>query len=199
MSAGFLIIEDEPSVARSLSRYFRKHRPVTLASSLGEARNALSDGRVWSGIVLDLVLPDGSGIELLEELRNKHVGTPVLVITGEFNRDIVNKAQSLRAEYVCKPASAENLAPFIQTALARERVGDETIGTRIDGLTKQLGLTKRESELLSLACDGLSRRDLADKLGVAENTVKAQIRSLLKKSGARSLATLAQQVLRGQE
>jgi DNA-binding NarL/FixJ family response regulator len=43
----------------------------------------------------------------------------------------------------------------------------------------------------------LSRRELAESLGVAENTVKAQIRSLLKKSGARSLATLAQKVIKG--
>ena len=98
---------------------------MTLASSVAEAKKALEDGRTYTGIVLDLVLPDGSGLALLEELRAKHVGTPVLVITGEFNREVVNKAQALRAEYVCKPASADNLGPFIQTSLSRERVGDD--------------------------------------------------------------------------
>jgi DNA-binding NarL/FixJ family response regulator len=145
------------------------------------------------------VLPDGFGLDLLEELRNNNNPIPVLVLTGELNRDVVNRVQALRAEYVCKPASNENLQPFIQHALASERVGDETISKRIEQLSRQLGLTRREAELLTHAVEGLSRRDLARALGVAENTVKAQIRSLLKKSGARSIATLAQQVLRGPE
>ena len=74
---------------------------------------------------------------------------------------------------------------------------DVAIGQRIEHLARQLKLTRRETELLTLSVDGLSRKELADSLGVAENTVKAQIRSLLKKSGARSLATLAQKVIKG--
>ena len=79
----------------------------------------------------------------------------------------------------------------------RARVDDAAIGQRIEHLARQLKLTRRETELLTLSVDGLSRKELADALGVAENTVKAQIRSLLKKSGARSLATLAQKVIKG--
>jgi DNA-binding NarL/FixJ family response regulator len=89
------------------------------------------------------------------------------------------------------------LNPFIQRALAQERVDDAAIGQRIEHLARQLKLTRRETELLTLSVDGLSRKELAESLGVAENTVKAQIRSLLKKSGARSLATLAQKVIKG--
>ncbi len=196
MSSGFLIVEDEPTLARSLARHLERHRDVTIVGTMADARRAV-DEQQWTGIVLDLILPDGFGLELLEEVRERRAHTPVLVLTGEFRRDIVNRCQTLRAEYVCKPASQENLQPFIQGALSQERVADDVIGKRLDHLTRQLGLTRRETELLTLALDGLSRRELAEKLGVAENTVKAQIRSLLKKSGARSLATLAQTVLKG--
>lgn len=197
MPGGFLIVEDEPTLARTLARTFGRHGPVQVVHSMAAARNTLADETEWLGVVLDLILPDGYGLDLLAEIRERHGGLPVLVLTGELNRDVVNKVQTMRGEYVCKPASAENLNPFIQRALAQARVDDAAIGQRIEHLARQLKLTRRETELLTLSVDGLSRKELADALGVAENTVKAQIRSLLKKSGARSLATLAQKVIKG--
>lgn len=197
MSGGFLIVEDEPTLARTLARTFGRHRPVDVVHGMQAARDKLEEEGDWTGVVLDLILPDGYGLDLLAEIRESHGGLPVLVLTGELNRDVVNRVQTLRGEYVCKPASAENLNPFIQRALAQERVDDAAIGRRIEHLARQLKLTRRETELLTLSVDGLSRRELAKSLGVAENTVKAQIRSLLKKSGARSLATLAQKVIKG--
>lgn len=197
MPGGFLIVEDEPTLARTLARTFGRHGPVEVVHSMAAARDRLEAQPEWLGVVLDLILPDGYGLDLLSEIRARHGGLPVLVLTGELNRDVVNKVQTLRGEYVCKPASAENLNPFIQGALAQARVDDAAIGQRIEHLARQLKLTRRETELLTLSVDGLSRKELADALGVAENTVKAQIRSLLKKSGARSLATLAQKVIKG--
>lgn len=197
MSGGFLIVEDEPTLARTLARTFGRHRSVEVVHSMAAARDMMDGGRDWTGVVLDLILPDGYGLDLLAEIREKQGALPVLVLTGELNRDVVNKVQTLRGEYVCKPASAENLNPFIQRALAQESVDDAAIGQRIEHLARQLRLTRRETELLTLSVDGLSRKQLAEALGVAENTVKAQIRSLLKKSGARSLATLAQKVIKG--
>ncbi len=197
MSGGFLIVEDEPTLARTLARTFGRHGPVEVVHNMEAARDKLAIGNEWLGVVLDLILPDGYGLDLLSDIRQRHGELPVLVLTGELNRDVVNKVQTLRGEYVCKPASADNLNPFIQRALAQARVDDAAIGQRIEHLARQLKLTRRETELLTLSVDGLSRKELADALGVAENTVKAQIRSLLKKSGARSLATLAQKVIKG--
>ncbi len=197
MPGGFLIVEDEPTLARTLARTFGRHGPVEVVHSMAAARETLKTHEAWTGVVLDLILPDGYGLDLLSEIRQNHGGLPVLVLTGELNRDVVNKVQTMRGEYVCKPASADNLNPFIQRALAQERVDDAAIGQRIEHLARQLKLTRRETELLTLSVDGLSRKELAQALGVAENTVKAQIRSLLKKSGARSLATLAQKVIKG--
>lgn len=197
MPGGFLIVEDEPTLARTLARTFGRHGSVEVVHSMAAAREQLQSHDEWTGVVLDLILPDGYGLDLLAEIRQSHGALPVLVLTGELNRDVVNKVQTMRGEYVCKPASVDNLNPFIQRALAQERVDDAAIGQRIEHLARQLKLTRRETELLTLSVDGLSRKELADALGVAENTVKAQIRSLLKKSGARSLATLAQKVIKG--
>ncbi len=192
---GFLIVEDEAAFARSLARHFRKHRPTDIVHTLSEARHALGSGD-YIGVILDLRLPDGFGLDLLTQIREAHEELPVLVLTGEFNREVVNRVQALRAEYVCKPATSENLTPFIDRAMDHAGGVEARVVMRVDDMVKEWSLTRRERALLLLSVEGLPRRELANRLGVAENTVKAQTRSLLKKSGARSLATLAQQVLK---
>ncbi len=192
----FLIVEDDAALARSLARIVGEYGEVSIAPTVQQARYALTQDRPWAGVVLDLNLPDGFGLDLLTEIRAEGTVLPVMVLTGEFNRELVNSAQALRAEYVCKPASPGNLLPFIKDAIAQRGLDDARIGSCVDDMARSLALTPREKQLMSLSVQGLSRRELAETLGVAENTVKAQTRSLLKKTGARSLAAVGQDVLR---
>src|SRR5688572_4206547 len=103
MQPAILIVEDDAELARALGRFFRAHRPVETAGTLAEARAFLAQPREWSAVILDLMLPDGLGLDLLDEIRAKQMQMPVLVLTGELDRSFVNRAQALRAEYVCKP------------------------------------------------------------------------------------------------
>ncbi len=197
MSRAFLVVEDEAPLARALTRQLEEHRPVVWASSLAEAREALFRRDDWAGVLLDLILPDGHGLDLLEEIRERRPLLPVVVLTGELRPELVNRVQALDAAYVCKPANRENVERFVRSALGAEPLETDEVTRRIDRLMGDVGLTRREAQLLGYAVDGLSRRQLAETMGVAENTVKAQIRSILRKTKARSIATLAQSVLRG--
>jgi DNA-binding NarL/FixJ family response regulator len=197
MTGGFLIVEDEPTLARSLWREFRRHRHAEVVHSIADARVALADRDDWTGLVLDLVLPDGHGLDLLESIRPAYPSLPVLVLTGELRPDLINRVQLLRAEYLCKPATPEHLRSFVRSALTQESLDDDSISRRVESASAKWGLTVREAEVLALAMEGLTRRELARNLGVMENTVKAQIRSVLKKTGARSLSSLAQEIIRG--
>ncbi len=198
MPGGFLIVEDEPTLARALFREFRRHREVEIVHRISDARTLLAERGDWTGLVLDLVLPDGYGLDLLAEVRPDHPFLPVLVLTGELRPDVINQVQLLRAEYVCKPADRENLRSFIRSALAAESVDDENIGRRVESAARRFALTHREAEILALAAEGLARREVARHLGVTENTVKAQIRAVLKKSGAKTIQSLVQDIIRGQ-
>ena len=144
-----MIVEDEPTLARTLARTFGRHGPVEVVHSMAAAREQLQAHEEWTGVVLDLILPDGYGLDLLSEIRQSHGGLPVLVLTGELNRDVVNKVQTMRGEYVCKPASADNLNPFIQRALAQERVDDAAIGQRIEHLVRRLDSIDRSADSTS--------------------------------------------------
>jgi DNA-binding NarL/FixJ family response regulator len=197
MTGGFLIVEDEPTLARALWREFRRHRPTEVVHSIADAGAALRGRDDWVGVVLDLILPDGHGLDLLQAIRGPYPALPVLVLTGELRPELINQVQVLRAEYVCKPANAENLRSFVRTALTQETLDDDSVSRRVESASLKWGLTVREAEVLALAMEGLTRRELARNLGVMENTVKAQIRSVLRKTGARSLSSLAQEIIRG--
>ena len=105
-----LVVDDEPHIGLLLrpefeSRGFR----VSLARSLADARTVLRDVDV---LLLDLHLPDGSGLDFLRELR-RHAGTrdlPVLVLTGEGDDQLLEETRSLDAALLTKPFSPSKLA-----------------------------------------------------------------------------------------
>lgn len=119
-----LVVDDEPHIGLLLrpeleSRGFQ----VSLARSLGDARAALAG---IDAMLLDLHLPDGSGIDFLRELR-AHAGTrdlPVLVLTGEGGDRILDEARRLGAGLLTKPFSPTKLAARLTSLVGEMGTGD---------------------------------------------------------------------------
>ena len=78
----FLIIEDNPHCARGLARLIGELWPAIIASSVREAREVLARVEQPAGLVIDVGLGDGSGINLLAEIRKRLPDVPSLVLTG---------------------------------------------------------------------------------------------------------------------
>lgn len=109
-------MDDEPHIGLVL-RPFLEHLGyrVSCARTLGEARSALRAAPPTDGLLLDLHLPDGSGLDFLRDLR-KHDGTaslPVLVLTAEGEDRILREARRLGAALVTKPFSPTKLSQRI--------------------------------------------------------------------------------------
>ena len=108
-----LVVDDEPHIGLLLRPHLEHHGyRVSLARTLADARRSLSgrDGPP-DGLLLDLHLPDGSGLDLLRDLRQQG-GTaqlPVLVITAEGEERILREARRLGAALVTKPFSPTKL------------------------------------------------------------------------------------------
>lgn len=197
MSPGaFLVLEDEPITVANLARILSRWRPVETAGSLREARELLlSPGRKWVGIVADIGLPDGSGFEIVTWVRERWPLLPVLMLTGHHDRKSINRAHSLRAEYVCKPPEEPDLQGFARRVVAFERVPEERLGLLVDELARRNGLTPREIEVLVAALARIPRKQLMEELKVTDNTLKSQVRSLLFKTHHESLETLTRSLL----
>jgi len=110
------VVDDEPHIGLVLRPFLeRLGYRVSLARTLDEARQALRATPATDGLLLDLHLPDGSGLDLLRELRTQG-GTqrlPVLVLTAEGEDRILREARRLGAALVTKPFSPTKLSQRI--------------------------------------------------------------------------------------
>ena len=116
-----LVVDDEPHIGLLLRPHLeRLGYAVTLARTLAEARHTLRGGAPpLDAMLLDLHLPDGSGLDLLRELRSAAAtrAFPVIVLTAEGEDRILEEAESLGAELLTKPFSPTKLTARIAALL----------------------------------------------------------------------------------
>jgi len=183
-----LIVEDEEAIAASIAAATRPSLEPLVAGTLAEARAKLAGDADVGAAVVDLMLPDGSGLELVEELRRSHPVVPILILTGHAEPELINRAHALQAEYVCKPAFHDNLKEFLRRAVQPPVDDERRLADAARALASQHQLSVRETEILGLAVSGVPRSRIADVIGVSENTIKTQIRSILEKTHRNSLS-----------
>lgn len=193
-SRGFLVVEDQPIEAAVLRAVLSRHRPVTVAGDVHRALELLRSG-AWSGVIVDLGLPDGSGLSVLRAMRERGDTTPALVLTTTMTKDVINTAHRLGADYVVKPPSPANLERFVAHSIASEMLDDTDLTARLAAVARRYGLSRREMEIVGLAARGAERAEVARALRVTENTLKAHIRAILRKTAAPSYAGLARLLL----
>jgi FixJ family two-component response regulator len=191
-----LIVDDDARHAAALGRELGSVAEPRLAHCIADARAHLgADGRL-AGAVVDVRLPDGSGLVLVSEIRQRHPVVPVLVLTGLLDRRIANRVQLLGAEYVVKPPPRQNVRAFRSRIVAVRELGGAPRAAVIERLVRQHALTSREADVVRAALRGVARDALAPVLGIEESTAKTLIRRLLAKTGDESLLTLCARLLR---
>jgi DNA-binding response OmpR family regulator len=114
----FLVVEDDDAVARALTRIIRSYGEVALATTAGDARRLLEQAVPWRAFVLDVGLPDGSGLDLLADMRDAFPSTPALVLTGRTEACAINAAFDLDAHYAVKPIEESRVRRFLDVATA---------------------------------------------------------------------------------
>jgi FixJ family two-component response regulator len=192
----FLVVEDEVRTATALVRLMRRHRETEAVFSFREAQQALLKRADWIGLVVDIGLPDGSGLHVISLARERQPLLPVLVLTGRHDPDVINRSHQLRAEFLCKPPRDEDLLAFVRRAIAFEKVPDDRLSRVVDELARRHDLTVRETEVVVSALSN-ARAQLTEVLGVTENTLKSLVRSVLGKTDYASLDALTKALLRG--
>ena len=193
-TGAFLVVEDDPNTASVLVRLLSRIRPTDVAVSVREARTILTPWRRWTALVVDIGLPDGSGIDVVTHARSMFPLLPVLVLTGHNERKLINRSNELRAEFVCKPAEGDELMGFARRAITFERVPNERVAWVVDEMARVHTLTARECDLVAACMANTPRAQLGEQLKVSDNTLKSQIRGLLRKTGCESLDVLCRRL-----
>jgi DNA-binding response OmpR family regulator len=123
-----LVVDDEPHIGLVLKPYLEQlgYR-VSFARTLDEARSVMRTNPLADGLLLDLHLPDGSGLDFLRDLRKqgRTARLPVLVLTAEGEDRILREARRLGAALVTKPFSPTKLSQRIAMMFGDTSVIDD--------------------------------------------------------------------------
>lgn len=182
-----LVVEDDADVGRAIERMVPKSLQTVLVGSVEAAKGALAMPVDLAGAIVDIGLPDGSGLDVVRSLRERDAELPLMVLTAALDRELINETHALGAEYVCKPDFGDNLKTFM-TRIDPEQARLGRFAPLLQSAREKYRLTHREVTILAESLDGVPRGRLAEVLGVSENTLKTQIRSLLDKTSQSSLS-----------
>ena len=155
-----LVVEDERKLAQVLaSALEREHYEVVVART-GEDGFYQANAELFDLVLLDLMLPGRSGLEILQTLRKRHVQTPVLILTARDGVDDRVRGLDLGADdYLVKPFALPELLARIRALLRRGRPADvfrlkaadldvDLVSRRATRNGRPIDLTAREFELL---------------------------------------------------
>ena len=190
------IVDDDEAVRSSLRLLLKSVGLVPTA--LGSACEFLDkyDPAQPGCLVLDVRMPEMSGLELQEKLNLQGAVIPVIFITGHGDVPMAVEAMQAGAfDFLQKPFRDQDLIDRIQRALEGDRTNRAALNERSLIRERLESLTPREREVLALVTCGKSNKVMAADLGVSQRTVEIHRGRVMEKMGASSLAQLVRMIM----
>ncbi|HPT13881.1 MAG TPA: response regulator transcription factor [Bacteroidales bacterium] len=198
-----LIVEDHPIVSDSIARLVGDAglNLVCLQASTGSKGLAILNGQHIDIVLLDIHLPDMSGIEFCSTSKQRFPNLKILAITSLTQRHIVEQMLEAGAEgFVLKTSETDD----ILTAISEVIEGNHYLGKGVKELMSGKNqasddipfVTRREAEVLKLIADGFTNLEISEKLFISPLTVDSHRKNLLLKFNAKNTASLVKEAVK---
>jgi FixJ family two-component response regulator len=185
------VVDDEASVRKAVARLLDAagYRSECFAEPGRFLARPPHDGP--SCLVLDIQMPEMSGLELQARLSDAGHALPIIFVTG--HGDIPTSVRAMRQgalDFLTKPFGSEQLLGAVEAALARDRAGLAERRELESLIGRHRLLTPREREVFALVVQGMLNKQVARRLGASEKTIKAHRGRVMEKMQAGSVADL---------
>lgn len=191
------VIDDDDSVRRSWAFLLsgESYDVVTFADA--NSFLASSDFRRYGAILLDVRMPNMSGLELQNKLKAMGCDLPIIFISGHGNIDMaVNTLKNGAVDFLQKPVNDTRLLEVIDAAVARNKAARRD-QAEVAGFKARLEqLTQREREVIRMVAQGYSNKEVAAEFGISEKTVQVHRGSAYRKLDLHNAAEIARLLLR---
>jgi two-component system response regulator DevR len=189
-----LLVDNHQVVRIGLGTLFRTVPHFLVVGEAGTMAEAVAQARQCAPdvVLMDVRLPDGSGIEACRQIRSEQPDTRVLMLTSYSDEEaVIASIMAGAAGYLLKDTDAETLIEGIETIARGESLLDPAVTQTVLSWMQQSSvqvpsdplseLSEREREILPLIAEGKTNREIALLLSLSENSVKSYISNILQK------------------
>jgi two-component system, LuxR family, response regulator FixJ len=195
------VVDDDDSMRTALTLLLRTVGYQTVSFARPREFLGKFDPNQPGCLVLDVRMPEMSGIEVQQHLNRSGSMLPVILVSG--HGDIPMAVQAMKDgafDFVQKPFRDQDLIDRVNAALKQDAENREIVQRHADLRRRAESLTPREREVMALVVDGKANKVIAIDLGLSERTVEIHRANVMEKMGARSVAHLVKMdlTLRGE-
>jgi len=190
-----VVIDDDPSCRVALKELFESVglKVQLYASGRTFLEDSLPDAS--SCLVLDIRLPETSGLKVQEELAKAHIDVPIVFVTGHGDIPMAVRAMKAgAADFLTKPFRSEDLLDAVFSALERDRARRKERELHSTNRKNFESLSARQREVVARVAAGDLNKQIAAKLELSEVMVKLHRARAMHKMGAKTLAELMRMI-----
>lgn len=203
-----VLVADDHAIVREGIRTVLEQSPdivVVAEAATGAAALASTDREKPDVCVLDISMPDGSGLDVTRSLRARGPAPRILILSVYDDAEYVLEAVRAGANgYLRKDSGPAELRDAIRAVHAGDEYFSPAVAGRLSaalrggaaGEDPLAALTQREREVLGLVASGLTNRETAARLGISPRTVESHRESLMRKLGLQTVADLTRFALK---
>ena len=182
-----VIVDDHPVVRDGLQAMLATERDIQVVGEAGNAAEALvTIAKLRPDVVvMDLMLPDMDGSEVIRRINSVSSDTRFIVLTSLAGDEEIYRALEAGSRgYLFKDMARKELVVAIRAVHRGQRYIPAQVGSKIAESLPRMDLTYRELEVLQLVAAGLQNKQIAAKLDLGESTINSHVRHILEKLNA---------------
>ena len=185
MAIRVLLVDDHELVRQGIAAMLAKADDLQIVGEARTGREAVEYARreLPDVILMDVRMPDMDGLEATKKIKEERPRTAVVMLTMHENPAYLREAvRAGAAGYLLKDVSREELVDaFIESQMLKGMLSEMKPQGPVPAAARNL--TKREREILSLVAEGMSNREIAERLVLSPETVKSHVAAILEKLG----------------